>query len=148
MQINVSKKGGLPKTSVPRVLVEKSGLSGDYNRYRAEKLKGDPTSAVLLLPSETIEEFALKGYEIGPGSMGENFTLNGVRYDELSIGRRLLLGKEKDGVIVRIERVCEPCDELLVYGKDFPRVTTGKRGMYSSVEREGYVSAGDPVEFL
>jgi len=143
----VSNSGGLPKTSIPRVLVKKTGLKGDYNRYRTEKLKGDPISAVLLLPNETIQEFALKGYEIGPGSMGENFTLEGIRYDELSIGRRLLLGKE-DGAIIKIERVCEPCDELLVYGKDFPKITFGKRGMYSSVEREGYVSKGDPVGFL
>lgn len=148
VQINVSENGGLPKKSVPRVLVKKTGLSGDYNRYRSEKLKGDPTSAVLLLPEETVQEFERKGYEIRPGSMGENFTLGGIRYGDLSIGRRLLLGKKEDGAIIKIERVCEPCSELLVYGEDFPKVAVGKRGMYSSVEREGYVSRGDPVEFL
>jgi len=147
-QINVSKEGGLPKKSIPRVLVKKIGLSGDYNRYRTEKLGGDPTSAVLLLPNETIREFALKGYEIRPGSMGENFTLEGIHYDDLSIGRRLLLGKEGEGAIIKIERVCDPCDELLVYGKDFPKVSVGKRGMYCSVEREGQVSKDDPVKFL
>ena len=112
------------------------------------KLEGDPTSAVLILPLEAIEEFAAKGYDVTAGSMGENFTLQGVRYDELSIGRRLLLGIKGVGPVVRIERVCEPCDELLVYGKDFPKAALGKRGMYASVAREGTVSKGDPVEFL
>jgi len=148
LQINVSKRGGLPKKSIPRVLVKKIGLSGDFNRYRMDKLGGDPTSAVMLLPNETIREFALKGYEIGPGSMGENFTLEGIHYDDLAIGRRLLLGKEEDGAIIKIERVCDPCDELLVYGKNFPKATRGKRGMYCSVEREGQVSKNDSVKFL
>ena len=112
------------------------------------KLDGDPTSAVLILPLETIEEFAGKGYEVTAGSMGENFTLDDVRYDELSIGRRLLLGKKEVGPVIRIERVCDPCDELLVYGETFPKAAHGKRGMYASVEREGTVSKGDLVEFL
>jgi len=148
LQINVSGNGGLPKTPVTSVFVSKKGLAGDYNKYRTTKLSGDPTSAVLIIPLETIEEFAQKGFEVTAGSMGENFTLDGVRYDELSFGRRLLLGKEDVGPIVKIERVCEPCNELLVYGGSFPKVASGKRGMYASVEREGYVSKGDPVRFL
>ncbi len=80
--------------------------------------------------------------------MGENFTLNSVHYDELTIGRRLVLGSKEGGPILKIERVCDPCDELLVYGKDFPKVAYGNRGMYASVEREGTVSKGDQVEFL
>jgi MOSC domain-containing protein YiiM len=148
LQINVSANGGLPKTPIAKVFVSRKGLSGDYNEYRMTKLKGDPTSAVLLLPVETIREFAGKGYGVTAGSMGENFTLDDVGYDELSVGRRLLLGKEGVGAIIKIERVCDPCDELLVYGNDFPKIAFGKRGMYASVESEGYVSKGDSVVFL
>jgi MOSC domain-containing protein YiiM len=159
VQINVSAAGGLPKTPVEHVFVSKGGLVGDYNKYRVTRLNGDPTSAVLLLPLETIEGFFRMGYAIAPGSMGENFTLGGVHYPELSIGRKLRLGKSREGKegkeemkekapIVRIERVCNPCDELLIYGKEFPKVAFGRRGMYASVEREGYVSKGDPFEFL
>jgi len=148
LQINISGNGGLPKTPIARVFVSRKGLSGDYNKFRMTKLKGDPTSAVLLLPIETIREFAGKGYGVTAGSMGENFTLDGVRYDELSVDRRLLLGRKGSGPIVKIERVCDPCDELLIYGNDFPKVVHGKRGMYASVESEGYVTRGDPVVFL
>jgi MOSC domain-containing protein YiiM len=148
LQINVSAHGGLPKASVASVFVSKKGLSGDYNKFRMTKLSGDPTSAVLLLPVETIREFARKGYDVAAGSMGENFTLDYIRYDELSIGRRLLLGKEGVGPTIKIERVCDPCDELLVYGNDFPKAAFGKRGMYASVQSEGYVSKGDPVIFF
>jgi MOSC domain-containing protein YiiM len=148
LQINVSAHGGLPKTPIASVFVSRKGLSGDYNKYRMMKLDGDPTSAVMILPVETIREFARKGYEVTAGSMGENFTLDDVRYDELSVGRRLLLGKEGVGPIIKIERVCDPCDELLVYGDTFPKIALGKRGMYASVQSEGYVSKGDPVVFL
>ncbi len=146
-QINISSNGGLPKIPIDSVFVAKKGLQGDYNKYRMTELNGDPTSAVLLLPNETIQEYVSMGYrEIGPGSMGENFTLEGIHYDELSIGRRIALGKK--GVIVKIERVCEPCNELLVYGKSFPKVAFGKRGMYASVEKVGFVEKGDAVQFL
>ena len=148
LQINVSANGGLPKTPVASVFVSRKGLSGDPNKYRMTKLKGDLTSAVMILPVETIREFARKGHEVTAGSMGENFTLDDVRYDELSVGRRLLLGKQGVGPIIKIERVCDPCDELLVYGNDFPKTALGKRGMYASVKREGYVSRDDPVTFL
>ena len=148
LQINVSPKGGLPKTPIESVFVSKSGLYGDYNKYRMTKLGGDPTSTVLILPLEVISEFARKGYEVAAGSMGENFTVDGVHYDELSVGRRLIIGKRDVGPVIRIERVCEPCSEFLVYGNDFPKIAFGKRGMYSSVEREGSVTKGDPVEFL
>ena len=148
LQINVSPRGGLPKKAVETVKVTKMGLEGDYNTFRMTKLSGDPTSAVLVIPRETISEFARAGYKLVPGSMGENFTLEGVQYDELSIGRRMLLGKKDQGPIIKIERVCDPCDELLVYGKSFPKDAYGKRGMYASVEREGRVEKGAPVEFL
>ncbi len=142
-QINVSPKGGLPKAEVDRVMVTKKGLVGDYNAYRMTKLAGDLTSAVMLLPLDAIREFAARGYSIRPGSMGENFTLEGISYDQLSIGKRVEIGTDR--VVLKIERVCNPCDELLVYGKSFPKVAQGKRGMYASVTKEGEVRKGDPV---
>ena len=148
LQINVSSGGGLPKTPVDSVFVSRKGLAGDYNKYRMTKLDGDSTSAVLVLPMETISEFAAQGYEVTAGSMGENFTLGRINYDELAVGRRLLLGKKDVGPVIKIERVCDPCDELLVYGSDFPKLVFGKRGMYASVEKEGNVSKGDTVEFI
>ncbi|MGI0084171.1 MAG: MOSC domain-containing protein, partial [Nitrososphaerales archaeon] len=94
LQINVSPSGGLPKLPVEKVFVKKTGLEGDYNKYRMTKLNGDPTSAVLLLPHVTILSYAKRGYKVGPGSMGENFTLESVSYEELRIGRKLALGRE------------------------------------------------------
>jgi MOSC domain-containing protein YiiM len=135
----------LPKLPIGKVFVKKSGLEGDYNSYRTTRLGGDLTSAVSLLPYETILQYGALGFKVGPGSMGENFTLDGVHYDDLKVGRRIRLGKQ---VIIRIERVCNPCDELLVYGSEFPPATKGKRGMYASVEEEGIVRQNDSASFL
>ena len=51
--------------------------------------------------------------------MGENFTFEGIHYDDLSFGRKLLVREkeDEDRAIIKIVRVCNPCDELLAYGK-------------------------------
>jgi MOSC domain-containing protein YiiM len=145
VQINVSEKGGMPKTPVDSVRVTFFGLEGDYNEYRATKLNGDLDSAVLILPLKTIIGYSKEGYRVYPGAMGENFTIDGLEYSDIRPEQKYRLGRETS---VQITRPCNPCYKLLVYGEDFVKKTQGKRGWYARVLTEGMVIKGDDVVLI
>jgi MOSC domain-containing protein YiiM len=140
---------GLPKKPVDSVLVTKAGLVGDFNLYRQDKLHGDPDSAVLLMPLETILELNSEGWPVKVGDLGENFTTTGIPYSRFSPRKAFRLG----GTIVEVSRACDPCKNLFLLpyvgtskGPDFLRVMLGRRGWYARVRTEGRVRGGDPVE--
>ena len=152
-QINIKPqtKGehGLPKMPVESVMVTKAGLAGDFNLYRQEKLQGDPDSAVLLFPHETILQLNEEGWPVKAGDLGENFTTAGIPYDRFAPGRRFRLG----GAVVEVARACDPCKNLYLLpytgsskGPDFVKTMLGRRGWYSRVELEGVVRRGDAIE--
>jgi MOSC domain-containing protein YiiM len=153
-QINVKGKNpgsrGLPKHSVDNVRILKEGLEGDFNVYRHEILSGDPDSAVLLMPLETIEELNDEGWPIKPGDIGENITTCGIPYSELAPAKKLQIG---DAVLLQISRACTPCANLYLLpyvggekGPDFLKVMLGRRGWYARVLREGTVRKGDEIK--
>lgn len=140
---------GIPKQPVDRAQVRRTGLMGDFNRYRQEKLEGDPDSAVLLLPVEVVEELQAEGWDIKPGHLGENVTMRGIFHDELRPGNRLVLGER---VELEISRECKPCQNLRVLPaigserlRDFMVTLQGRRGWYARVIREGQIRPGDPI---
>lgn len=142
LQVNVSPKGGLPKVPVSGpVWVRREGVEGDLNRYRQEKLRGDPDSAVLLLSLSTIESHASHGFPVRPGSMGENLTIEGVPEKAFAPGQRWRVGS----ALLQVSRACTPCTELEVYGAELRKQAIGLRGWYARVLEEGRVQAGDPA---
>jgi len=154
-QINVKPQTrgerGLPKRPVESVTVSRAGLDGDFNLYRQENLKGDPDSAVLIMPLETIMQLNAEGWPVKVGDLGENFTTRGVPYNAFSPGKAFRIG----GAIVEVSRACNPCKNLyllpytgLSKGPDFVRIMLGRRGWYARVSKEGKVRRGDPIEEL
>lgn len=142
LQVNVSPQGGLPKLPLAQgARIGVHGVEGDFNKYRTEKLHGDPDSAVLMIPVESIRAHAAAGYPVGPGSMGENLTLEGVPEDRMRPGQRWQVG----GALLQISRACTPCHELDVYGPGLIKKALGQRGWYARVLKEGHVAPGDPA---
>lgn len=128
--------------------VKKEGLEGDYNVYRQEKLFGDPDSAVLLFPLETIEELNKAGWPVKPGDLGENVTTKGISLEELSPGANVSLAK----VEIQISRACEPCTNLYILpyvgkqkGPQFLKTMLHRRGWYARVIKEGKIRKGDRI---
>ena len=82
------------------------------------------------------------------GMFGENLTTEGLFEDELSIGDRLRVGT----AVLVVTQPRLPCYKLaLKFQRDdmIKRfLASGTSGFYFSVEREGTVSAGSPIEIL
>jgi MOSC domain-containing protein YiiM len=139
---------GLPKQAVAEMTIGINGAAGDYNHYRATKLKGDPDQAILVVTREVLDQLQREGWPVEPGDLGENLTLGDVPESALVAGTRLELG------VVRLEitKRCEPCTELhsLPYvgkgrGVAFVRTMVDRRGWYARVLSGGVLSLDTPV---
>jgi len=140
-----------------RTSIWKSPVTGKV-RVRTLNLEGDEQSdlsvhggadkAVYVYPSEhyTYWREELPGVELPWGAFGENLTSEGLFEAEVQIGDRLRVGTAE--FVVTQPRL--PCFKLGIrfdrpdLVKEFFR--SRRTGFYVSVLREGYVSAGDPIE--
>jgi len=131
-----------------RVHVATLHLDGD--RQSDLSVHGGVDKAVYAYPSEhyAFWQKELPGAVLAPGAFGENFTSEGLLEDEVAIGDRLRVGTAE--FIVTQPRM--PCFKL---GIRFERPDLVKRflqskrtGFYLAVQREGEVTAGDPIEFI
>jgi MOSC domain-containing protein YiiM len=147
----VANERGLPKPSVEEIRVGTAGVEGDFNRYRQEKLAGDPDSALLLIPIETVHDLNREGWPVSHGDLGENISTEGIPYAALSPGTSWQIGS----VTATVSRACDPCNFLygLSYvgpqkGPAFLRTMVGRRGWYARVVTPGRIRVGDPIRRL
>ena len=149
VQVNISP-GGVPKLPVAEARVGRDGLAGDAHRHDA--VHGGPHRAICLFGTEAIERVRADGHDgVGPGSVGENLTTEGIELALLPVGARLAVGDE---VVLEISGPANPCDVIkhaFVGGKS-GRISillhpTDSR-MYARVEREGNVRPGDAIRVL
>jgi MOSC domain-containing protein YiiM len=125
-------------------------LNLDGDRQSDLSVHGGVDKAVYVYPSEhySFWQSELPGADLSAGAFGENFTSEGLLEDEVEIGDRLRTGTAE--FIVTQPRM--PCFKL---GIRFERPDLVKRflqskrtGFYLAVQREGEVTAGDPIEFI
>jgi MOSC domain-containing protein YiiM len=152
--VGLHKKGevagerGLPKSPAAVLRVRREGVEGDFNRWRQERLAGDPNMALLILPVETIEELNREGWPVKPGDLGENITTSGIPYAALAPPRRFRVG----GIVVETSKACTPCENLALLpyvgserGAAFERTMAGRRGWFARVAEAGEVRVGDAI---
>jgi MOSC domain-containing protein YiiM len=148
VQISVSP-GGMPKRPVPSARVTSLGLQDDAQRDREHH--GGPDRALCLFSGERIRTLQAEGHPIGPGSIGENLTVEGVDWSAVTPGSYLLLGEE---VIAQVTRYTAPCANITAsfLDRDYSRVSQkrhpGDSRVYARVLREGSLTNGDPVQLL
>lgn len=147
-QINLSD-GGVPKLPIAEARVTRDGIVGDRQKHTA--FHGGPGRAVSLFSLEVIERLRAEGHPIGPGSTGENVTVEGVNWPLLAPGSRLALGGE---VLVEITSYASPCATIKAsfaqgrFKRIAQKVNPGESRLYARVLREGHVSVGDGVRVL
>jgi MOSC domain-containing protein YiiM len=143
-------------------LVEGLGVEGDSHagttvqhisrkRWRPQ----DPNlRQVHLLAGELLDELTRLGYDVPPGSMGENITTSGVDLLGLPVGTVLRLGAEAEVEITGLRNPCVQIDRyspgLLaeVVGRDEAGEVVRRAGVMGVVRRSGEVRAGDPLHVV
>lgn len=123
-------------------------LEGD--RQSNLKVHGGLDKAVYVYSWTNLEHWrrALQREDLGPGSFGENLTVEGLADDEISIGDELEIGTAR--FLVTQPRL--PCFKLGIALGDpeFPKVfhRSGRNGFYLRVLKEGSLNAGGELRKL
>lgn len=152
VQVNISP-GGLPKRAIASGFAGELGLEGDEHAHPG--IHGGPTKAILLIASETVDEFVRRGYPLFYGALGENLTTRGLDVRTLRIGDRLRAG----GALLEITQPRGPCTQLDIYGptlkneiydvrvkqRDPSSPRWGMSGFYFRVVEPGAMQPGDPI---
>jgi MOSC domain-containing protein YiiM len=125
------------------------GVAGDAQRDR--ELHGGPDRALCLFSMELIRALQTEGHPITPGQIGENLTVEGLDWNKVAPGARLLLGED---VLVEVTRYTSPCTNIRAAftGGEYARVSQkrhpGASRVYARVLRTGAIRRGDPVRLL
>jgi len=144
-QINISP-GEVPKLPVHRARVTSLGPEGDDHNNK--EVHGGPDRAICLYSLERIRALQEEGHPIFPGSTGENFTITGLDWTQITPGTRLRLGTE---VIIEITQYTQPCDKIVSSFKDeqILRMSQeqypGWARVYARVLSPGEIRIGDKV---
>ncbi|MCC6675512.1 MAG: MOSC domain-containing protein [Phycisphaerales bacterium] len=147
-RISVSD-GGVPKGAVERAAVGAEGLEGD--RQNDRKHHGGPERAVCLFALEVIERLRGEGHPIGPGTTGENLTIEGLDWPRVVPGARLVFD---GGVELEISSFTTPCATIrdsftgLAFGRIKQADHPGESRVYARVIRGGALARGEGVRLV
>jgi len=148
VQISVSP-GGVPKTPVEAAKVTVDGVEGDAHRDHAHH--GGPDRAVCLFSLEVIEALQAEGHPIAPGALGENLTVHGLDWSQVTPGSQLRVGED---VVLEVTRYTSPCMNITrsFLDGDYARVSQkrhpGWSRVYARVLVPGPVRRGDPIQLV
>jgi len=127
------------------IKVTKLNLKGDQQADLS--VHGGPDKAVYVYSWENILYWRqqLQREDLGPGSFGENLTVEGLFDEEVAIGDELQAGTAR----FQVTQPRLPCFKLAAkFGlPGFPKVflQSGRTGFYLRVLEEGVISAGDSI---
>jgi len=148
------------KTIVPEIrLLQGLGVEGDAHcgetvKHRS-RVCADPTQPNLrqvhLYQSELFDEYAVKGFAVSPGDLGENIAPKGIDLLELPRGTLLCIGPNAQVEITGLRNPCSQIDDFLpgllsaalFQAEDHIVRRTGVMGV---VQSGGVVRPGDGME--
>lgn len=129
-----------------RVPTEEAELVADHGIRGDQKAGGNPTRQINLLTRDWLDRMAAEGYRTGPGEFGEQFILDGIRFEDLQPGIQIALGT---GAVIEITKPRTGCDRLqAAQGKSIPAHVLPAIGYLARVVSGGMVRVGDPARIL
>jgi len=97
------------KHAVPSFMLTAAGVTGDYNQYRSEVLRGAPERAVSILTTDILQALRREGWTgLGEGELGENVLVGEIPYEFFVVGGRYMLGS----ATIQITEPIQPCKNL------------------------------------
>ncbi len=140
--------GGVPKLPVEQAMVRVGGMEGDRQANR--KYHGGPDRALCLYSQERLDALVAEGNPLERGTLGENVTIAGLRWEEVRPGVRLRLGE----VEVEVTSFAAPCSKIArgfangLSARVGEKVNPGWSRVYVRVLSEGEISVGNTVTIL
>ena len=139
--VNVSS-GGIPKLPVEKCAVTVAGLAGDGRDHDKHIT---PERAVSLIDMEILTQLSNEGYEVSPGAVGENLTVEELNVQKLEPGDRLSFS---GGLLIELVESRRPCFVLDPLGKQLKTDIVGRCGYLAKVIVENDVSPGETITVI
>ena len=139
VSISVSKKKGTPKKCVNQaILIENHGIKSDAHA-------GDWHRQISFLASESIRRAATQEFSPGFGGFAENIATSGIDWRAVSLGQKLLLGKE---ALVEITQIGKECHKKCAVFYRTGSCIMPKEGIFAKVLKGGFINVGDGISYL
>ena len=135
-----SKEKGTRKEPITEGIIKQDyGLLGDAHADCCTHRQ------VSLLAIESINKMRSLGFDVGTGDFAENITTEGVDLLSISIGTRILIGKE---VILEITQIGKECYIGCAIYRQIGKCIMPREGVFAKVIQGGLVKAGDAIKVL
>jgi MOSC domain-containing protein YiiM len=134
--------GGIPKKPVPAAQLVFTGLVGDGHAHEKHIR---PHRALLIQDDEKLDELRREGFDLGPGTLGENLTVRHLHVQELSPGTRLRL---EGGPLLELSEPRQPCFVLDQIDSRLQTAVVGRCGYLAKVVEEGPVHEGQRIDVI
>ncbi len=127
--------GGVPKRPLEAGTVTKAGVEGDGHAH-AKHIR--PERAISILDIEIMRDLVDEGFQLQPGTTGENLTVEGLHVQQMQPGMLLDIGN----VTLQLEEPRRPCFVLDVIHPTLKEAIVGRCGYMASVVRGGTIRPG------
>lgn len=159
--VSISSTHRFSKATCARIrLLQGLGVEGDAHMGETVKhrsrVRADPTQPNLrqvhLIHQELLNELREKGFNVGPGALGENILTSGLDLLALPAGTVLKVGAGAEVVIAGLRNPCRQIDDyragllMAVLDRDADGGLIRKAGIMGVVRRGGPVRPGDEIE--
>lgn len=138
LAVNTST-GGIPKHPVQVAQVVPAGLQGDLHDHAKHD---KPERAITLMDVELLEELSGEGYDLAPGTIGENITVRHLDVQGLAAGDMLHFS---GGVELELVEPRRPCFVLDSIDETLKTAIVGRCGFLARVERTGELRPGESI---
>ncbi len=134
--------GGVPKHPVREAQVTCEGLSGDGHDHEKHRRSH---RAVCIQDMELLDDLRAEGFPVGPGVIGENLTVRGLRVQNCSVGDRLHF---EDGPVLELTEPRKPCYVLDAIHPAIQHAVIGRCGFMARVVQGGRTFPGQRVTLV
>ncbi len=135
-----TSSGGIPKLLRSLVCVSFAGFAGDGHSHSKHN---NILQAVSLQDEEILEDLTKEGFNLKPGTTGDNLVVRYLRVNHLEVGTIL---EFSGGVILELTKERKPCYVLDSIDPRLKEVIVGRCGFYAKVLREGLIEAGEIIQ--
>mgnify|MGYP002526308247 CR=1 FL=1 len=138
LSINISS-GGIPKLPVDTCELTFDGFVGDGRDHDKHVSR---ERAVSLIDMEILEQLSSEGYELYPGAVGENLTIENLDVQSLQPDDHLTFS---GGVVIELVESRRPCFVLDPLGEQLKKDIVGRCGYLARVLVEGTIAKGETI---
>ena len=139
LAVCISRRKHAAKKKVVKATLRKNwGIVGDAHAGFGDR-------QVSFLAKKSIDKMKKKGANVEYGDFGENIVMAGINPMKLTIGQRLIIGKNAMVEIAKIGKDCvKPC--AIYYSVGF--CIMPQEGIFCKVVRSGQVKLGDKIRVI